>query len=298
MPNYVIVNIQGIDQKVGIMQYDQYCNNKVACGEAGSFMKTMPDSIVPLTVTSPPYADLRKYKGHGFDFEPIAKELWRVTADGGVLVWIVGDVMDKDSETGMPERQKLHFMDLGFKCHDTMIYRKQNYMPRRQRRYQQEFEYMYVFSKGKPKTFDPIKEKCRYAGVKSTGKYFEQPDTEIPYRASAKDGISKKIAEEKVIGNVWSHWVGNNTGEDQCMPDGDYHPARMPLKLAKDHIQSWSVKGDVVFDPMCGSGTTLLAANHLGRGYFGIDVSSEYVAFASKRLQLFSLPHGAAKMLV
>ena len=87
-------------------------------------MRAMPDGVIDLVITSPPYDDLRNYKGYSFDFESIAKELFRVVKEGGVVVWVVGDATVDGSETGTSFRQALFFKEVGFNLHDTMIYMK------------------------------------------------------------------------------------------------------------------------------------------------------------------------------
>src|SRR5690554_5399491 len=140
--------------------------NKIYNMDCLEGMKDIPDNTIDLTVTSPPYDNLRTYNGYSFDFEGIAKELYRVTKDGGVVVWVVGDATIKGSETGTSFRQALFFKEIGFNLHDTMIYAKNSYMPLTHRRYEQAFEYMFIFSKGKPKTFNPIMISCKTVGTK------------------------------------------------------------------------------------------------------------------------------------
>lgn len=74
--------------------------NKIIQGECVGIMKTFLENSIDLTVTSPPYDDLRNYKGYSFDFENIARELYRITKQGGVVVWIVGDAVINKSESG------------------------------------------------------------------------------------------------------------------------------------------------------------------------------------------------------
>jgi DNA modification methylase len=138
--------------------------NNIYCGECSELMAELPENCIDLTVTSPPYNKLRKYKGFVFPFEQIAAQLYRVTKKGGVVVWVVGDATIKGSETGTSFRQTLHFMEINFRLHDTMVYAKNNYVPLTHNRYEQQFEYMFVFSKGKPKTFNPIMIPCTYFG--------------------------------------------------------------------------------------------------------------------------------------
>jgi DNA modification methylase len=138
------------------MKYPNDFVNKIICGDCLEVMKKIPDGSVDLVLTSPPYDNLRTYNGYNFDFEGIAKELHRVTKDGGVIVWVVGDATIKGSETGTSFKQALYFKEIGFNLHDTMIYHKNNYPPLTHNRYEQCFEYMFVFSKRYLKSFNPI----------------------------------------------------------------------------------------------------------------------------------------------
>jgi site-specific DNA-methyltransferase (adenine-specific) len=256
--------------------------NNIICGNCVGALKEIPDESIDLVVTSPPYDKLRKYKGYEFDFEEIAQQLLRVVKKGGVVVWVVGDATVRGSETGSSFRQALHFKDIGFNLHDTMIYQK-NSLPKNHRRYEQDFEYMFILSKGKPKTFNPIKVKCKFP-EKPTARqnsYFSETD-EINRSARSK----KKrypVKEYKIKGNIWKYLVGkNHSTKDK---DAFKHPAIFPERLAEDHILSWSNEGDVVLDPMCGSGTTCKMAAKNNRAYIGIDVSEEYCAIARERIR-------------
>ena len=155
-------------------------------------MARMPDGFVDLTVTSPPYDNLRTYNGYSFDFEAVAKELFRVTKQGGVVVWVVGDATIKGSETGTSFRQALYFKEIGFNLHDTMMYRKINYIALTHNRYEQEFEYMFVFSKGKPKTFNPIMVECKTKGSKTNGRTFYQTNSQnTPTEGHKNDAVKE-----------------------------------------------------------------------------------------------------------
>lgn len=253
--------------------------NQVVQGECSEVMSHFPSESVDLTVISPPYDDLRNYKGYSFNFEEVAKELYRITKKGGVVVWVVGDKTDKGSETGTSFKQALYFMRLGFSLHDTMIYEKVNPTPARGNRYQQSFEYMFVFSKGKPKTFNPILAEKKYKESRSN-KYYNKDKHGVQQSRSYN---SK--SDFKVINNIWSYTVGlNNTTKDKI---AFRHPAVFPERLAEDHIISWSNEGDIVLDCFCGSGTTLKMAHLNNRGYIGIDYSEDYVSLSKERLSQY-----------
>ena len=247
--------------------------NQIIHGDCLIEMHKIPDKSIDLTVTSPPYDNLRTYNGYTFDFKGIAKELYRVTKDGGVVVWVVGDATVKGSETGTSFKQTLYFKEIGFNLHDTMIYRKINYIPLTHNRYEQEFEYMFVFSKGKPKIFKPIMVECKTKGSKTNGRTFYQTNSQNTPTEGHKNDAVKKYKQK---GNVWE--VPTNASTKG-------HPAMFPEKLAEDHILSWSNERDTVLDPMAGSGTTLKMAKKNNRNYIGIEISQEYIDIINKRLK-------------
>jgi DNA modification methylase len=236
-------------------------------------MARMEDNFIDLTVTSPPYDGLRTYNGYSFDFESVAKELYRVTKDGGVVVWIVGDGTKNGSESGTSFKQALFFKECGFKLYDTMIYRKQNYIPLTHKRYEQEFEYMFVFSKGNPKTFNPIMVECKTKGSKTKGRTFYQTNSQNKPTAGHKNDEVKALKQK---GNVWQ--VPTNAGIKG-------HPAQFPEILANDHTISWSNEEDLVYDPFMGSGTTAKMALLNNRYYLGSEISKEYCKIANERLK-------------
>jgi site-specific DNA-methyltransferase (adenine-specific) len=231
----------------------------------------MPDGHLDLTVTSPPYDSLRTYNGFSFDFEAIAKELYRVTKDGGVVVWVVGDATVAGSETGTSFKQALYFMDCGFNLHDTMIYEKAQAVFGSNLCYLQSFEYMFVLSKGRPAALNLIRDrKNARSGVESMGAGGLAPDGSKAPRVRKE---MKSLGKRK---NVWRYGVGGGNTS---------HPAVFPLQLAADHIKSWSNPGDLVYDPFLGSGTTAKACTELGRYYIGSEISNEYCEIANERLQ-------------
>ena len=249
--------------------------NQVIKGDCCEVMKTLEDNSIDLTVTSPPYDNLRTYNGYTFDFEGIAKELFRVTKQGGVVVWVVGDATIKGSETCTSDRQKLYFKDVcGFNVHDTMIYQKNSYPFPPSNRYFGVFEFMFVLSKGIPKTHNLM----RVPTIKQTKNNNSSASRQT-------DGTLKKFQYEtgkntRIKENVWKYECGYN----KSSLDNPEHPATFPEKLAEDHILSWSNEGDTVLDPMAGSGTTLKMAKKNNRNYIGIEISEEYCDIINKRL--------------
>jgi len=248
----------------------------------------LSDNSIDLTVTSPPYDDLRTYNNKvkteegetfSFDFTKMVKELYRVTKKGGIVVWIVGDQVKKGGETGNSFKQALSFLETGFLLYDTMIYMKNGSPFPEKKRYSQVFEYMFIFSKGSPKTVNLIKDKKnKWAGYSNFGKRVMR----------TKDGELKEMPKFKIgeYGNRYNVW-NYSTGKNYSTKDeiAFQHPAIFPEELAEDHILSWSNEGDIVLDPMVGSGTTSKMAKLNNRNYIGFDINGEYIRIANTRIE-------------
>jgi len=234
-----------------------------------------------MTLTSPPYDNLRTYGGYTFDFETIAKELYRVTKPGGVVVWVVGDETENFCESLTSFKQAIYFVETcGFNLLDTMIYVKKNYAPAypTMKRYAQTFEYMFVFSKGAPSVFNPIKARKQPSSIHARNSTVSFRQRNGTLKVAHVD-TSKETKFER---NVWVYEVGymHSTNDEIAFQ----HPATFPEQLALDHIYSWSNPGDLVLDPFVGSGTTLKAARLLGRKSIGIEINKDYCDICLKRL--------------
>ena len=247
-------------------------------GDCLELMKNIPDGSVDLTVTSPPYDNLRTYNGFYWDFENTARELLRITKNGGVVVWIVGDSYDKKgSETLTSFKQALFFKEIGFNVHDTMIYQKNSYPFPPSNRYYQQFEYMFVLSKGKPKTANLLRQKTKWrkdTNQVSTCRNADGSTTAMKY---------EKGKEDRILDNVWLI----NTGYMRTTKDkfAYKHPAMFPEELCEKHILSWSNEGDIIFDCFMGSGTTGKMAVLNNRRFIGIELDEGYFEIAKKRIE-------------
>lgn len=247
------------------------CKNGIYCGDCVELMRQLPSDSIDLTVTSPPYGDLRRYSGFAWSFEETAKELYRVTAQGGVVVWVTADQVKKGSETGTSFKQALYFMECGFRLYDTMIWEKPSPQAPTEGRYYDVFEYMFIFSKGKPKTLNLLTDRKN----KSSGSRSSKETRSCREDRQKKDGV-RVVKEYSRRFNVWQISRGHNRTT---------HPAVFPEQLAKDHILTWSNPGDLVFDPFLGSGTTAKMAALTGRNYIGFDISPEYCKIAKERIK-------------
>jgi len=253
--------------------------NIIHCGECSQVMRDkIPDNSIDLTVTSPPYDNLRDYNGYDFVFETIARQLWRVTKPGGVVVWVVGDATIDGSETLTSFKQAIYFKSLGFNVHDTMIYKKNGSPCPPSNRYWPVFEYMLILGKSSPKTANLIR-------VTATG---EKRKTIGTNKRGTKKLLKYKRGNTRIKDNVWVYNAHSNNGASDNL--AHKHPAIFPEALARDHIISWSNPDDIVLDPMCGSGTTLKMAVETGRQYIGIDISQEYCDLAQRRVEGARIP--------
>lgn len=248
--------------------------NEIIHGDCLDGMRQIPDQFIDLTITSPPYDGLRTYNGYSFDFESIARELFRVTKPGGVVVWVVADATVNGSETGASFRQALFFKEVGFNLHDTMIWYKGTCRFPDTVRYYDAFEYVFVVSKGMPKTINLIADKKNKYGGTAVHGTSRQADGSL----TRKSGHNKR--EVKEYGVRFNVWEIPNAG----IP-GNEHPATFPEKLAEDHIVSWTDPGDLVMDIFTGSGTTAKMAIANERKFIGFEISEEYVKIARSRIE-------------
>ena len=245
--------------------------NKIYCEDNLATMSKMPSEFVDLVVTSPPYDNLRTYNGFSFDFERTAQELFRVVKKGGIVVWIVGDGMEDGSETLTSFKQALYFKEIGFKVHDTMIWQKHNFANPAKNRYHQIYDFMFILSKGKPKTFNPIKDRPNVeAGKAPRGK-----NTRRQRDGTFKENKIKVNTEFGMRYNIWRVKTEMNP----------IHPAQFSEQIASDHILSWSNEGDLIYDPFMGTGTTAISSIKNKCNYIGSEISERYCEYADKRIK-------------
>lgn len=239
-------------------------------------MKSMPDACIPLTVTSPPYDGIRTYGGHEFNFEAVARELWRITMVGGVLVWIIQDQVVKGAESGTSFRHRQKFEELGFRTHQTIIMRTSGFRFPSTNRYPKQFHYGFVLSKGKSRYVNLLKDRRNVtagARIKHNARNEHEELTTVKRQ--------KRTGNWGMRTNVWDYQVGLSYTSDR---EAYRHPALMSELMAEDHILSWSKPGDIVFDPMCGAGTTCKAALLNHRHYLGMEIHEPYWEIAVRRL--------------
>jgi site-specific DNA-methyltransferase (adenine-specific) len=266
-------------------------SNQFLTGDASVVLKQLPNESVDFTCTSPPYDLMRQYKGkvdgkkifkggYSFPFEEIADELYRVTKEGGVVMWNVADQVIDGGESGTSFRMALYFQSIGFLIYDTMLYGKNSPNFPEMGRYGQVFEYCFILSKGKPKTFNQIRDKKnKWAGHSNFGKpSSRQAD------GSLKQHESFTVADYGARYNIW--YIANGKGYTTKDEIAYQHPALMPEELAEGMILSWTKPGDIVLDPMSGGGTTAKMAYINNRNYIGIDLQDEYNDIARERIKL------------
>jgi site-specific DNA-methyltransferase (adenine-specific) len=260
------------------MKNNQVPENRIACCDCLDGMARLSDECIPFTLTSPPYDDLRTYDGLAkWDFMAVARELYRITVPGGVVVWIVQEQIIDGSESGATSRQRLAFADIGFRLHHTMVMGKQSGYQFSDKRYGRPLEYAFILSKRAPRYFCPIRDKRnRWAG-QTRNKSNRNPDgtfdrpgqwTTRPYG---------------VRGSIWFYTTGKHHSAKEAYAFD--HPALMPEQMAEDHIMSWTKMGDIVFDPFAGAGTSLKMALLNHRRYLGFEINPRFVEIAKRRLR-------------
>jgi site-specific DNA-methyltransferase (adenine-specific) len=256
--------------------------NKIYNENCIDTLNKIEDNFIDLTITSPPYTSilsaerypecentaLRNYKGYEFDFKNIAKELFRVTKNGGVVVWNINDITIDGSESGESFLQALYFKDIGFKLHDTMIWKKASPFCNPMR-YLQSFEYLFILVKGKIQTYNLIQDRPNiWKGHKVHGQDRLKTGNKIQ-RNNVKNRRTKDFG---VRTNIWEIAPASAHIENREWN----HPAPFPIKLVNDMIISWSNPNDIIYDPFSGSATTIISAIENNRQWIGSEISEEY----------------------
>jgi DNA modification methylase len=302
--------------------------NKVYHGNSAEELKKFPNESVDFVITSPPYdTGARTYEGYTFDFCAIAQELSRVLKPGGVIVWVVQDCVIDGSESGTSFKQALYFKQkCGLNLHDTMIWQKTFLKYPEKIRYHNSFEYMFVLSKGKPKTINIIEDRqniwggCLVPGRErqadgtkkdacTTGKKYKEIGARWNVWAYPMDGGQpEEITAAQILeyanrgyvildpnGKRCDVWAVKNTWDKYLKLSND-HPAVFPEELVRDHILTWTNPGDIVLDPCGGSGTTAVMAKSMNRYYVSIDISKQYCDDQIKRLKNVGIFHECAQI--
>ncbi len=251
-------------------------------------LKNLKDESIDIVITSPPYDNIRNYNNDDtnvennseFDIDIIVNELYRVLKKGGVVIWVVADQTDKASESTTSFHQAINFNKIGFKLYDTMIFEKQNPTPQTHKRYEQSFEYIFMFTKGKPKTTNIIAEKSKHSGKKRYNH---------TYRHDKNDKLSPQhkggeVSEYKIKNNIFKYVVGKSEKYADIVKRD--HPAKFPIELVRDQLLSWSNEGDTVLDPFSGSGTTAIVAILTNRNYIGFEKNNEYVERSNRYIDI------------
>jgi len=269
-----------VEPKTKLGDIYQLGDHRVMCGDSNnSIQKLLGDEKFDLAVTSPPYDDLRTYRGYTFNFEKVIKQLFAVIKEGATVVWIVSDETKNGCESGTSFKQALKFMEIGFNLHDTMIWEKQTFTATGslQVRYADVFDYMFIFTKGKIKTFNAIIDRLTKGKKKKQGT-IRQRDGSMKRMSSVGKIYDNEFAQRFNIWKIITELSGSKIA----------HPAQFPEKLANDHIISWSNPRDLVLDPFLGSGSTLIACESTNRICYGMEIDPGYVDVIIQRWENFT----------
>lgn len=245
-------------------------------------MKLIPDNSIDLIVTSPPYDEIRDYKGFSLDLHNVGIEISRILKDGGICVMIIQDQTKNGRKTGTSFRTIVDWIDnTELDLWECCIYQRSG-VPGNwwSKRFRVDHEYIPIFIKGKrPQYFNKehMMIETLHKGINVGGtirttngdkieKQFKNKDTKccgtiINYPTSSQESLNKNIKKIKTE-----------------------HPATFPDKLASDFIQCFTKEGMIVLDPFMGSGTVAAMAKKLNRNYIGFEISKEYCDIAEQRI--------------
>tara|TARA_Y100000034_G_C6875037_1_gene400043 strand:- start:483 stop:1289 length:807 start_codon:yes stop_codon:yes gene_type:complete len=259
------------------MLADSHINN-IICGDNIEVMRAIPENSIDLVVTSPPYDNIRDYKGYNMDLHNVGHQVHRVLKEGGVCVMIIQDGTKNFGKSLTSFRTIVDWCDsFGFKLFETVIYKKHGVAGAWwSKRFRVDHEYIPIFLKGKrPQYFnkEPLKIPSIHGGKTLTG-----CATRLTNGKTLK---AKKVTINKLKcrGTLWDY---TTCGDGSKLKHK--HPATFPNMLPYDIIECFCPEDGIVLDPFNGSGTTCVAARSLNRNYVGIESSREYCDIAIERL--------------
>jgi len=242
----------------------------------------IPSESIHLVVTSPPYWILKRYRenpeqmGHIEDYEEFVEELskvwkhcYRILVPGGRLVCVVGDVCLSRRKFGRHIVVPLH-ADIAVTCRKIGF---DNLNP-------------IIWYKISKATYEVNN------GTKFFGKPYEpnaviKNDIEFILMQRKPGGYRNPTMEQRRLSRIskkeytaWFRQIWNIPGAST-----KNHPAPFPFELAYRLVRMFSFCGDMVLDPLCGTGTTMLSAMKANRNSIGVEIDPEYCQMAFKRLQ-------------
>jgi site-specific DNA-methyltransferase (adenine-specific) len=251
--------------------------NKIYCMDCLEGMRKLPDDSIDLVVTSPPYDNLRTYKGFSVDLHSTGKEAYRVLKDGGIAVMVIQDQTKAFAKTLTSFRLIIDWCDnIGFRLFETIIYRKYGTEGAWWKaRFRVDHEYMPIFLKGKkPQYFN---KKLLMVPSKHGGEILTGSGNRRTTGETTKT-VTRPINPTKCRGTIWDYLMAGDKD-----PLKRKHPAPFPDQIPIDFITCFCPPKGIVLDPFIGSGSTAVAAKKLGRHYIGFEITPEYCEIAEQR---------------
>lgn len=254
--------------------------NTILHSDALIALPDLAEGSVDLTVFSPPYDGIREYgKNWRLDYKALGSELLRVTADGGVCAVVIGDGTKDFAKSLTTFRWAVDWVDrAGWRLFECCIYQRHgNPGAWWSQRFRVDHEFILIFFKGsRPRHFDKT---TLMVPSKHAGKVYSGTDRLT--NGGFKKIEPKAVNDMKCRGTLWEYSTSNTEGNRTKLE----HPATYPDSLAEDLIVCFSKPGDLVLDPMCGSGTTCVMAAKNKRAFLGIEINQEYHRISMKRMQ-------------
>jgi DNA modification methylase len=257
---------------------NQELQNQIIQGDCVEVLRQVKDASIDLCLFSPPYDQVRDYKGFELDLDELGRQLFRVSKDGAVVACVINDGTADFKKSLTSFRLACNWVDLGFHLFETIIYSRHG-RPGAwwNQRFRVDHEYLFLFFRGtKPKFFDKshLAVPAKYAGTEWHGTDRLSDGSTVAVQKG------RQMAGTKCRGTIWHYAASNTEGN----PIKQQHPATFPDQLAMDVIQTFSTEGELVLDPTCGSGTTCVVAANLKRHFIGIELAEDYAKIARARL--------------
>lgn len=256
-------------------------------GDAGEFIDTIPDEMVKLIITSPPYNLGKEYEDK-VSIEHYLEEqartigkFSRILHPQGSICWQVGNFVENSEVYPLDIYYYPIFKRLGYQLRNRIIWHFEHGL-HTSKRFSGRYETILWFSKGSDHTFnlDPVRIPSKYPGKRhykgpNKGKPSGNPLGKNP--SDVWEGLAQEWAD--------AFWDIPNVKSNH--PEKTIHPCQFPIELVERCVLALTNEGDWVYDPYAGVGSALISAIKRGRRGMGSEKDDLYVQAARERLGAF-----------
>lgn len=254
-------------------------------GDAYQFVQTLPDGLVKLIITSPPYNLGKAYETRVSieqyleTQEQVIDELVRVLDERGSICWQVGNFVENNEVFPLDIFYYNLFKDHGLKLRNRIVWRYSHGF-NLDTRFSGRYETILWFTKSDTYTFnlDSVRVPAKYPGKR----HYKGPKKGQP----SGNPLGKNPSDIwDIVKTQWEEAIWYIPNVKAAHPEKTVHPAQYPIELVERCVLALTDEDDWVLDPYSGVGSSLLAGLKQGRKVIGCDKETEYIGIARERIE-------------